>query len=168
MSKIINVDTGQLKVGGSDSILRSSAIGSCIAIAVYNSKKPVGILAHIMLPGKSPLTNSVQKNKYAENAIDEIIETMNRLGVKNNEFEVCLVGAANVLEDKADTICVSNIKSVVDLLKEKNIKINVKALGGVQRRTISFDVGKGRVFFSEGNGIEKLLWSAIADGTQAR
>ncbi|MBI4669600.1 MAG: hypothetical protein HY747_10555, partial [Elusimicrobia bacterium] len=39
---------------GRKAILRADAIGSCIAVAAYDSKKRVGAMAHVMLPGSSP------------------------------------------------------------------------------------------------------------------
>jgi chemotaxis protein CheD len=160
MDKIIDVDTGEVKAGRKKEILKVSAIGSCIVIAAYSRKKKLGVMAHVMLPGKSPKKNVRQRTRYAEDAIDKIIKTMDRLKVRHDEIEVCLVGAANVLEDKGDTVCRTNIDSVIGLLNEKNIKISAKSLGGTKRRAISFDIGKGCVFCSEGDEADKLLWKA--------
>ncbi|MBI4669610.1 MAG: hypothetical protein HY747_10605 [Elusimicrobia bacterium] len=52
-NKIIEVGIGQVKVGRK-AILRADAIGSCIAVAAYDSKKRVGAMAHVMLAGSSP------------------------------------------------------------------------------------------------------------------
>ena len=160
MKKIINVNTGDVKAG-KKIILKTIAIGSCIAIAAYDAEEKIGALAHVMLPGRSKKTlepSMFKTTKYARDAIDEIINRMARLGSDARSIEACLVGGANVLKDKDDTICKKNINSVSKILSEKKIKIGAKALGGTVRRSLSFDTGSGKLFFAEGDGSEKLLW----------
>lgn len=156
----IYVLTGEVKAGNKSAILSSSAIGSCIVIAAYDAKEKVGALAHILLPGRAPENKDLQKTKYAANAIEELIRRMNMLGTKNNTIAVCLVGGANVLERKDDATGLNNFTSVIDILKKERIKIKAKSVGGTERRSIALDVENGSIYYSVGNGIEKLLWQA--------
>ncbi len=57
MEKIVNVSTGEVKVGRKGEILKSTAIGSCVVIAAYDSERNIGIMAHVMLPGRAPTVN---------------------------------------------------------------------------------------------------------------
>ncbi len=157
ISQIIDVETGQVKVGRENAVLRSNAIGSCIAITAYDSVKKVGAIAHIMLPGRSPKEDSPNKTRYAADAIDVMIDQMACLGVSKNDLEVCLVGGGNVLQRSDDTVCEANIESVINILEEKGIRIRAKVLGGILRRSVSLDLEKGCVFYTEGNEEEKLL-----------
>ena len=86
MKRIVNVNTGEVKVSKKDVILKSAAIGSCVVIAAYDKKKKVGSLAHIMLPGKAP-KSSEEKTRYAANAIDELIEKIERQLKQKHETE---------------------------------------------------------------------------------
>lgn len=156
----IYVLTGEVKAGNKSAILSSNAIGSCIVIAAYDAKEKVGVLAHIMLPGKAQTNKETHKNRYAANAIEELIRRMNMLGTKGNNIEVCLVGGANVLKKKDDATGLNNLSSVNDILKKERIKIKAKSVGGTERRSISLDVEKGSIYYSVGDGIEKLLWQA--------
>ena len=158
MKKIIDVQSGEVKAGGSKIILRSSALGSCIAVAAYDPKKRIGALAHIMLPGRSPDKVSCSKEKYAADAIDEMITRLDRFGVAKDGIVTCLVGGANVLQDNTDIICGPIIRSVTEILEEKGIKVVAKALGGVKRRSISFDVEEGIINYTEGNSKKRILW----------
>jgi len=45
MEKIVNVSTGEVKVGRKGEILKSTAIGSCVVIAAYDSEKNLGVMA---------------------------------------------------------------------------------------------------------------------------
>lgn len=157
LKKTIYVLTGEVKAGNKSTLLISSAIGSCVVIAAYDAKEKVGALAHIMLPGKAPTNKETQKNRYAANAIEELIRRMNMLGTKENNIEVCLVGGANVLKKKDDATGLNNLSSVNDILKKERIQVKAKSVGGTERRSIALDVENGSIYYSVGDGIEKLL-----------
>ena len=161
MKKIIEVQTGEVEAGRGEIILKSDAIGSCVVITAYDSKKKLGAMAHVMLPGRSPQKDFPHRTRYAADAIEVMINKLARLGVNKDEIEVCLVGGGNVLKRNGDTIWKDNIDSVVELLREKGIKIGAKALGGTERRSVSFNVERGSVSYAEAAEDEKLLWEAV-------
>ena len=160
MKEVIDIGTGAVEVAGAGAILRSNAIGSCIVIAAYDSSKKVGAIAHSMLPGRAPKDAGGKRTRYAADAIDEMINKMTRTGANQCDLEVCLVGAGNVLKKQDDTICKDNIESTTELLGKKHIPIRAAALGGTERKGISLDVGSGSIFYTEGDGKEKLLWKS--------
>ncbi len=160
MTKIVDVQIGQVKAGKGKVILQSKAIGSCVAIVAYDAIKSIGALAHVMLPGAAPAKKSVEKTKYTANAIDAIVNKMSKLGSKKDDIEVVLVGGGNVLNREDDTICKDNIESALKLLSEKQLKVRAQAVGGTARRSVSLDVEHGIVSYTEGDGGEKLLWRA--------
>ncbi len=157
MKKILDVNTGEVKVTSRQVLLRSTAIGSCIVIAAYDAKSKTGALAHVMLPGKAP-GEQPEKTKYAEDAIDRMIAKMTRSGSNSGDIEACLVGAGNVLKREDETICEENIQSVTRLLGKKRIPIRAVALGGTQRKAVLLDVETGAVFYTEGDQKETLLF----------
>lgn len=162
MKEIIDVQIGRVKADRRKVILKSKAIGSCIAIVAYDAGENIGALAHVMLPGRAPADKEPgEKTKYAANAIDEIIHKMNRLGSKNDDIEVTLVGAGNVLRREYDTICIDNIESILELLRKRRLKVRAKAVGGVDRRSVSLDIESGIVSYTEGDGGEKRLWRGL-------
>ena len=158
MKRISNTYTGETKAAKEDTILKSCAIGSCVVIAAYDAKEKVGALAHVMVPGKAPEGKNYQKTRYAYNAIQEMLNQMILIGAKKESVEVCLVGGANILQRKDDTIGLDNIASVIEILKEEKIKINAKSIGGTERRAITLDIENGSVYYSVGDEAEKLLW----------
>jgi chemotaxis protein CheD len=158
MKKTIDVQTGQVEAYKGKVTLQTKAIGSCVAIVAYNVTEKIGALAHVMLPGRAPAKKTAEKMKYAANATEEIISKMISLGSDKKEIEVVLVGGGNILEKENDTICRDNIESVLHLIREKQLKLRARALGGILRRSVSLDVANGIVSCSEGDGGEKLLW----------
>jgi len=160
MKKTIDVQIGQVEASRGKVILESKAIGSCIAIAAYDAARKIGAMAHVMLPGSAPSKRAGEKTKYAADAIDSIVNRMARLGSKTDDIEVALVGGANILGREDDTICQDNIESTVGLLAKKGLEIIARAVGGTSRRSVSLDVERGIVSYSEGNGGEVQLWRA--------
>jgi len=159
MQKIIDVQIGEIKTGRGETILKSKAIGSCIAIAGYDSRRNIGVLAHIMLPGSAPAWKEPsEKTRYAANAIDAMLQRMKALGSKDKDIEVVLVGGGNVLNRKDDTICRDNIASTLELLRARQLSVKAHAVGGTSRRSVSLDVEDGIVSYTEGNGSEVELW----------
>jgi len=161
MWRIIDVQIGEIRVAKGKAVLKSKAIGSCIAIAAYDTTKNIGALAHVMLPGRAPAgKKGSERTKYATDAIEAMVRQMNDLGSRSSDIEVVLVGGANVLNRKDDTICKDNIKSTLKLLREKQMKVKARAIGGTNRRSVSLDVEHGSVSYTESNGGEMQLWKA--------
>ncbi|MFH1798137.1 MAG: PAS domain S-box protein [Candidatus Omnitrophota bacterium] len=168
MNEIIDVTTGELKAARGDGILRAGALGSCVAVCAYYLKEKAGVLAHITLPGRAPEGVVGEKTKYARDAIEEMLERMFCFGAGIDDIEVCLVGAANVLKRKDDATAENNLDSIVEILRDKKIKIEVEAVGGTTPRSVSFDVGRGIILYTEGTGSERLLWAAEERGLRER
>ncbi|MCK4935646.1 MAG: chemotaxis protein CheD [Elusimicrobiales bacterium] len=153
--KIIDVNSGEIKIVERDALLRVSALGSCVAIVAYEGKSKIGGIAHCMLPGKSP--NKKDKKKYAIDAIDELLEKMIGLGVKIKDIKISIVGGGNVLRRKEDRICERNIQSIVGYLNEKKIKIRGSSLGGFERRSVFLNTTTGEIIYTVGNSAKKTL-----------
>lgn len=157
---IKEVSTGQVKFGRGNVILSSNAIGSCVVIAVLSLlPEPMGILAHVMLPGKSLEKGRLQKTKYAHDAIDKIMQIMKRRKICRDDARIFLAGGGNVLERTDEIVCKLNIASIKELLAEKGFRITAETLGGTSRRSFRLDIANGNVYYTKGNKKEKLLWS---------
>jgi chemotaxis protein CheD len=153
--EIIDVNTGEVKVTYEPVVLRAMAIGSCVVVVVFDRGKKIGGLAHIMLPGRSLKRESEDKTKYAEDAIDVLLEKLKNLGAKIEDLEVSLIGGADVLDE--ESISYIMINSVLDYLKRLGIESKRQKLGGVQRRSASLNIGSGKIFYTEGDSQAKEL-----------
>jgi len=144
------VSSGQIITGSKDEILTSSPLGSCVAVVAYDIKNRVGGMAHIMLPGKSK-NQKEHKNKYADNALENLLSEMNLLGAEKSKIEICLAGGANVLQKQDDTIAKANVSSVINTINEKNLTLCATSLGGFERRSIRVNIQTGTVCCTIGN-----------------
>lgn len=162
MKEIIDIDTGQIAVRGGQCLLRAMALGSCIAVAAYDSRARIAGMAHIMLPGGTP-QRGANDTRYAVYGIAALLDRMIEAGCDLGAIDVCLVGGGNVLRDDKDSICGDNIRSVREALRAKHIPIRASVLGGNDRKSAFLDAETGRVSFTEGNGAEQVLWPPEAD-----
>ena len=154
--EIVEVDTGMIRVGGENIVLRSNSIGSCIVLVTYDPEVKIGGMAHIMLPGKAPDNYSGIKTRYAEEGIERLLSDMGKTGSRPENIRACMVGGANVLRREDDTIADENIKSTTDILTARNIPIEARSVGGYERRTISFMIN------------ESTLWITIAESPREK
>ena len=159
MKQEINVHTGEVRVNGDDTIIRTNALGSCVAVVMYDFPHKVGGLAHVMLPGSSPKNRADNHRlKYTENAIALQLELMIECGARIDRIKAVLAGGANVLNKPNDTICEDNIYSVKQTLAAAAIPVMAEATGGILRRSITLDVKEGSCYYTEDSSREMLLW----------
>lgn len=154
------VNTGEVHTGGAYTLLNSGAIGSCVVITAYDSEKKIGAMAHIMLPGLFQAKNELHDTRYAVHALEEMLGQLKKYEIKKENIEVCLVGGANVLRRENDTIGKDNLESVEKLLLENHIKIKARSIGGFERRTVLFDIEKGRIYYTVGDSRQEILWQS--------
>lgn len=149
----IDVDTGGVEVSAEPVVLQSVALGSCIALVLYQRKMKIGGLAHIMLPGPSP--SSKINTKYTVDAIDALLDRVTKLGAGINDLEISVVGGANVLQegDIPDKVT----KSVLDYLQQLNLVVNCMRVGGVNRRSVFLETKTGDVYYTESDDPTRIL-----------
>jgi len=159
------VATGCLSTGSQKEIIRTSPLGSCVAVIAYDKNTKTGGIAHVMLPGKSPTKDKTEENKYSENAIENLLSELISLGSKQANIEICLLGGANVLRKENDTIADNLIFSIFEILERKKLSIKKTSLGGFERRTAKLCLYSGIVTFTLGDKSEAELFNFITGNT---
>lgn len=134
---------GEMAVAMNDGLLRT-LLGSCIGLALYDPRRKVGGLAHVVLPqsrGKTELPA-----KFVDTAIPALVQDMEKLAGSRLKLRAKLAGGANMFPTtSAKTIGAQNIEAVEYLLRELQIPIIARHLGGEQGRRMSFDTHTGAV-----------------------
>ena len=159
----------------SDCELITSGLGSCIALCLYDSILKVGGMAHIVLPSRNIKNNEDGQNstkvdvsllnaRYADEAIHILV---NRMKEQYNTANLCakLAGGSQMFQglDKKDIngagflpIGLNNAESVKKELHQLKIPIYGADLGGYNGRTVSFNIGTGKVYIKK-IGLSELL-----------
>lgn len=144
--KLITVAIADYKVAKKPDILRT-ILGSCIGICVFDPKKGVGGLAHIMLPNQT--AEAVNLKKYAETAIPMMIDDMVSEGADKKQLKAKIVGGATMFKMASDSfigsIGLNNTKRVREVLDENGIQIIAEDVGGDYGRTVDFYIESGQV-----------------------
>lgn len=153
--RFIDVYTGKVCVSSKAVILRAIAIGSCIAVVAYDRHRKIGGIAHIMLPGRSPRGNDEDRTKYAEDAIDILLDAAKKHDTGKEDLEINIAGAADMLGE--GRISKEIAGSVLGYLKKLGIEPTGKRIGGTQRRSVSLDIESGKIFYSEGDSMMEEL-----------
>ena len=153
-SKIIEVSMSDMKAASNDHILRSSGIGSCIVITLYDPLKKVGALAHPMLADPPAgeagnIGNSTEHPlRFVGNAIDAMINALEKLGSVKTRLEAKVVGGASmfkVFEKNPESIGLQNVEAVREKLEKEGIKILANDTGGNIGRSVVFELTTGLV-----------------------
>jgi chemotaxis protein CheD len=152
MSEVINVikvGIADMNVVKSPNIIRTSGLGSCVGVVVYDHAREVAGLAHVMLPD-STLAKSDQLNvaKYADTAVEELVERVVKVGGRKNALKAKLAGGAQMFQFSAANsdimrIGPRNVEAVKQQLRRLNIPIVAEDVGGSSGRTIEFNPKTG-------------------------
>jgi len=140
------VGGGEIAVAHNPCLLEAIGLGSCVAVCLYDKRQGIGGLAHVML-GKPPdnIREDINPLRYADYAIDEMINEMEKLGSKKINIKAKIFGGAAMFGNSIFKIGENNIKSVKKKLLKEKIKIIAEDLGGEKGRNIWFNTEDGSV-----------------------
>lgn len=144
----------------SESILVTYALGSCIAVTMYDPVSKVAGMLHYMLPESSLDAAKAQKNPcmFADTGIRALLDAVKAGGAQPRRMVVRLTGGAQVLDGEGVfQIGKRNYLAARKILWKAGILIAAEAVGGEVSRTVRLEVGTGRMWLREGGGIEREL-----------
>lgn len=142
--EVVKVGIADMNVVRPPHMIRTSGLGSCVGIILYDEWKLIAGLAHIMLPD-STLSKSgpINPAKFADTAIMELINKMEKLGVKRNSLKAKIAGGAQMFQFSGTSdimrIGPRNVEAVKKELENLKIKIYGEDVGGNSGRTIEFN-----------------------------
>jgi chemotaxis protein CheD len=144
-NKIIDVSMSDMKVATNPHTLRSSGIGSCVVITLYDAKKRVGAMAHPMLAEN--ISGSTEKPLgFVDNAIDAMIVALEKMGASRKRLEAKVVGGANmfkVFDKNPNSIGTNNAEVAQKKLEKEGITIAANDTGGNVGRSVAFELTTG-------------------------
>lgn len=162
VSMITKVGIADLNVVRAPAKIRTSGLGSCVGVVVYDLNKQIAGLAHIMLPDSSLSKNKeFNKFKYADTAIDILVENLLQLSASKFNLKAKIAGGAQMfqLTNSTDVMRIGprNVEAVIERLKMHRIPIVAQDVGGNSGRTIEFDPVTGKLKIRTVNKGEKFI-----------
>ncbi|RKQ37505.1 chemotaxis protein CheD [Oceanobacillus halophilus] len=141
---VVKVGIADLKIVTPPDVIRTSGLGSCVGVVIYDSIKKVAGLAHVLLPdSKSTKQENFNRHKYADTAVSILINELLVNGGRRFALKAKLAGGAQMFQftSSSDSIRIGarNIEAVRNQLNEFHIPIVSSDVGGNVGRTIEFD-----------------------------
>jgi len=159
---VVKVGIADLNIVHHNTKIRTSGLGSCVGVVIYDLAKQIAGMAHIMLPD-SNLTKqkNFNKYKYADTAIDILIGKLLDEGARKFSLKAKIAGGAQMFTFQSSSeitrIGPRNIEAVKERLKIHRIPIVAEDVGGNNGRTIEFDAITGMLKVRAVNQKEKFI-----------
>ncbi len=143
-----------------DAVIITYALGSCIAVALYDPVAKVGGMLHYMLPesGIDPAKAERNPFMFADTGIPRLIAAVRASGGEPRRMLVRLAGGAQVLDSEGVfQIGKRNYLAARRILWKTGMLIAAEEVGGEVSRTPRLEIASGRMWVREGGGVEKEL-----------
>jgi chemotaxis protein CheD len=136
-------------------VLVTYALGSCIAVAIYDPIARVGGLLHFMLPeapagaaqsGKSPYM-------FADSGIPMMFREAYEKGAQKRRLRVRVAGGAQIMDEHGVfNIGQRNCLAMKKIFWKAGVLVHAEETGGKIARTMRFEMASGRIFLRSPEG----------------
>ncbi|MEM0202458.1 MAG: chemotaxis protein CheD [Archaeoglobaceae archaeon] len=148
------VGIGEAKIASSG-VLKTIGLGSCVAIAIYETRLKVAGLAHAMLPR----SNGLKTAKFVDSAIEIMLDSLFAIGGDKRNMVAKIAGGAQIFKHLTlENLRIGdrNVEAVRSELRNHGIRIVSEDVGGTLGRTVYLYTSDGRMLVRYSNGEE--LW----------
>src|SRR5688572_26018800 len=138
MDQVIEITIADFAIGRSPQILETKALGSCIAVCLYDPVKKMGALAHTILPHS--IDDNLNILRFTDTAVPRMLEELIKEGVQLKDLEAHIVGGASMFPDLEDYLRLGdkNVEAAEMILTSHGIPIKSKEVGGHTGRSVKF------------------------------
>ncbi|URN93431.1 MAG: chemotaxis protein CheD [Candidatus Pristimantibacillus lignocellulolyticus] len=146
--KLIKVGMADLNIASNGEVLKTTGLGSCVGLTLYDPRKHLAGMAHVMLPSSSiARENPINLAKYSDTAIPRLIERLLEQGASMSSLQAKMAGGSQMfnLPGQNDTLRIGprNVESCLMLLEEYKIPLLAQDTGGNYGRTIEISSDSG-------------------------
>jgi chemotaxis protein CheD len=129
-------------------VIIRTLLGSCVAVCLYDTKKKIGGMNHILLPGKADLKNFNNQARFGVNAMRILFNSIIRHGGRKDNLVAKIFGGANILGTVQGSLAIGskNVSFVKEFLELESIPIRKENTGGTDTRVIHFHTDTGSVY----------------------
>lgn len=155
----IIVDVGDMKVSKNGDELVTHALGSCLGLTVWDPVAKVGGLLHAMLPLSKINPEKAEENPYmfVDTGVPALFRAFYQLGGKKERAVIKAAGCGAPLgDDRIFKIGERNLVVLKKLLWKNNLLLAAEDTGGIQSRTLYFDISSGTVIIQT-SGNKRVL-----------
>lgn len=142
------VGIGEYGVSGqAGSMIVTHALGSCVAVCLWDPVASVAGLLHILLPDSriNPERASQQPGAFADTGIPLLFHTAYEKGAVKSRCQVQLIGGAEVTITGGQAIGKRNVLAARAMLWRNGVKVEREITGGSQARSVWLSADTGEV-----------------------
>ena len=139
------IGIGEQAVAGADSLIVTHALGSCVAVCLWDPGVRIGAMLHFLLPEArvNPERARKQPGTFADTGIPLLIAQAIDQGLNKKRCRAHLFGGAAVGAQGGLDVGKRNALAARRLLWQHGIFVHAEALGGTEPRTVNFSVADG-------------------------
>ena len=152
----------------------TTVLGSCVAVTMTDSRTGFGCICHAFLPdsGGNGVKDEPQPCRFVNLAMENMLASMQRLGVNSRGLTVKIFGGAGGLSGNAvhDTFYVGqrNVVAVEEFLAGRGIPLAAMDVGGEHGRKIHFLTHPGHVWVKRLQRLSSSLAASAKAGRDRR
>lgn len=161
MGEVIKVGIADWKLCKNPDTITTIGLGSCVGIVLYTEADDCCGMAHIMLPSSKEIKNNINRAKFADTGIEDLLKELEKCGIKRQQLAAKIAGGAAMFQFSGKTDLASvgerNVKAVKDVLASLKIPIVAEDTGKDYGRTIVFDNVTKKLTIRSAGKSEKVI-----------
>jgi chemotaxis protein CheD len=130
--------------------LVARGLGSCIGLALIDSRSGVAGMAHIVLPESQG--SDREPGRFADLGVPALIAQMEKSGAVKRRLDAVMAGGARMFEIGEMDIGARNAAAVKAMLARVGVRVRAAETGGNRGRTLRLTVGEFAVTVKEAGG----------------
>jgi chemotaxis protein CheD len=150
-----------------ETVLVTYALGSCIAVAIYDPFARVAGMLHYMLPESSIDPGKARERPYmfADTGVPLLFRKAYECGAEKKRLIVRVAGGAQVMDDQGVfDIGRRNYLALRKILWKAGVLIHAEQVGGTNSRTLRLEVATGAAWLRGAGAAEQELGPAVPEG----
>lgn len=162
MKEVVKVGMADMQMCSPPDSITTVGLGSCVGIVLYDVRTRLCGMIHIMLPDSTKIKNNKNRAKFADTAIVDMLEKMQKRGSAKVNIVAKIAGGAQMFglgAEKMESMRVGerNVEAVKNILSSLNIRIIAEDTGLNYGRTIIFEPSSGNLIIHTVGKPEKII-----------
>lgn len=156
---VVGVADGKLSKDP-EGVLVTYALGSCVALSIYDPVAHLGGLVHFMLPESAIDPDKARQNPwmFADTGVPLLFRKAYEMGAEKRRLVVCAAGGAQLMDERGIfNIGKRNCLAVRKLLWRAGVMLQEEDMGGTVSRNLRLEVCSGKLWLRAGAQPEQEL-----------
>lgn len=143
---MVTIHIGEVHAAREPTVVQT-VLGSCIAVCLFDPEARVGGMNHFMLPEQALDDPSANSARYGVHAMELLIGAIQKLGGRRHRLRAKVFGGGHVLRIAAseDGVPARNIAFIDAFLRDEELTVAARDVGGQQARRVLLETDTGRV-----------------------